>query len=294
MTARYPAVTALRQAGHPAAVVCELLGVCRSAYYADLAEPISSRKSGDEMLKPLVKEIFDEHKRRYGARRISKALAAREVVCGPRRVARLMKELELTAIQPRSFRPQTTQSRHGYEYSPNLLLEYEGPTDINQLWVGDITYIGLNPTGFAYAALLMDRYSRRVVGWNIDSHMREELVQEALTRALNAREPLPGLMHHTDRGGQYAGNKYRKTLRNFKIVQSMSRAANCYDNAFMESCFGTIKREIEVARYPSVAVAKQKLESFICYYNTRRIHSKLGYVTPLDFEQQAKKASRAV
>ena len=133
----------------------------------------------------------------------------------------------------------------------------------------------------------MDRFSRRIIGWAIDEHMREELACFALDMATKNRQPPHGLVHHTDRGGQYAGKKYRRQLSRFQMRQSMSRPANCYDNAFMESCFGTLKSELEMERYPNVEIARREIETYIRYYNTRRIHSSLEYVSPLDFEKRS-------
>src|SRR4029077_3338487 len=163
----------------------------------------------------------------------------------PRRVSRLLKQLGLQAIQPRSFRPRTTQSRHLLGYSLNLLLDAKPPSGINQVWLGDITFVPLAGARFAYLALLMDLYSRSIVGWELDEHMAEALVLAALRQAIAARQPAPVLIHHTDRGGQYAGGEYRQVLARARMEQSMSRPDNCYDNAFMESCFGTLKTELE-------------------------------------------------
>jgi transposase InsO family protein len=291
MTHVYPVVSSLCDLGFPVALVCDVLSVSRSAYYEQRQGGVSAHKEEDERLKPMISKVFWDNKRRYGARRIAKALAARDEACGPRRVTRLMQEMELVAIQPKSFRPRTTDSRHTLGYSPNLLLEAEDPSVINQLWVGDITYIPLAHSTFGYAALLMDRCSRRIVGWDIQTNMQESLVLAALQQAIRTRQPESGLIHHTDRGGQYAATTYRHKLEQFKMQQSMSRAANCYDNAFMESCFGTIKTELEMERYESIEIARKELEAYIRYYNTRRLHSSLDYSTPLEFEQSLASAS---
>ncbi len=155
----------------------------------------------------------------------------------------------MVGIQLRSFKPRTTDSRHTLGYSPNLLIDAPPPDGINQLRVADITYVPLVGGDFLYLAVLMDRLSRRIVGWDLQDHMRETLVITALRAAIRARRPKPGLIHHTDRGGQYAGEDYRKILARARMPQSMSRAADCYDNAFMESCFGTVKTELERTAY---------------------------------------------
>lgn len=277
-------ITQLHEAGFPLAVVCQTLGVQRAGYYAHLQGQLRPRAQEDARLRPLVQQIFCEHKRRYGARRIAAELAARGEVCGPDRVARLLKELGLQAIQPRSFRPRTTQSRHTLGYSPNLLLDRAAPDKINQVWLGDITYIPLAGARFGYLSLLMDLYSRRVVGWQLEEHMTERLVLAALRQAIRQRQPLPGLIHHTDRGGQYAGADYRRVLGRARMEQSMSRPDNCYDNAFMESCFGTIKTELEMERYADLPTARAEIQQYLCYYDRKRRHSSLGYLTPYEFE----------
>ena len=223
---------------------CRVLGINRTAFYSwKASEPTLSELHDDE-LAPIVSVIFRQHKRRYGARRIAAELKSMGHECDRRRVSRVMKTLNLKAIQPRSFVPKTTDSRHRLGYSPNLLLDAPAPTDINQLWVGDITYLPLAGGGFCYMAMLMDRFSRRIVGWKIDDSMAESLVLATLRSAIRSRRPHGGMVHHTDRGGQYAGCEYRRMLRRHQVQQSMSRADNCYDNSFMESCFGTIKTEL--------------------------------------------------
>jgi putative transposase len=169
-------------------------------------------------------------------------------------------------------------------YSPNLLLDFADPVKINELWVGDITYVPLIGNQFLYRATLMDRYSRRNVGWKLSDDMTESLVIAVLRQAIRDRQPSTGLIHHTDRGGQYAGNVYRKILRRADMQQSMSRAGDCYDNAFMESCFGTIKMELEMTEYENRRTALNEIRSYILYYNSERKHSSIGYLAPSQFE----------
>ncbi|NKB16472.1 MAG: IS3 family transposase [Sphingomonadales bacterium] len=268
--------------------VCEVLNASRSAYYAWRQDEACLRRRQDHRLRPEIRRSFWEHKRRYGARRIARELATLDQPCSRRRVTRLMKEMDLVAIQPRSFKPRTTDSRHSLGYSPNLLLEAPPPCGVNRLWVGDITYIPLVGGEFLYLALLMDQHSRRIVGWDLQDHMQESLVLAALRAAIALRQPPPGLIHHTDRGGQYAGGEYRQRLARARMVQSMSRAGNCYDNAFMESCFGTIKTELEVQRYENSHAARKEIHAYLRYYNTRRRHSSLGYLAPESFEAQSR------
>jgi len=236
-------------------------------------------------LAPLVRVIFKRHLRRYGARRITEELKEMGHSCDRRKVSKVMKTLKSKAIQPKSFVPKTTDSRHRLGYSPNLLLDAEAPISIDRVWVGDITYIPLKDGTFCYMAMLMDLFSRRIVGWHLDYNMTEQLVLKARRSAINERQPGVGLIHHTDRGGQYAGNEYRSLLRRANVKQSMSRPDNCYDNAFMESCFGTIKNELEMTDYHSKAKAKKEMSKYIRYYVHERRHSSLDYRSPAQFEQ---------
>jgi transposase InsO family protein len=265
------------------ALICEALDVSRSAYYVWLAAEPSLRERELDDLTPLIVAIFWRHRRRYGARRIAQELKDRSIVCSARRVAKVLKLQGLRAIQPKSFVPKTTESRHGLGYSPNLLLEAPEPARVDELWVGDITYLPLRGGGFCYLAGLMDRYSRDIVGWAIEPTMTESLTLAVLLQAIRGRQPKAGLIHHSDRGGQYAGTRYRATLRRAAMTQSMSRADNCYDNAFMESCWGTFKRELEIAEYESVATARKTIAEFVRYYRFERKHSSLGYLTPHQF-----------
>lgn len=235
---------------------------------------------------PFICDIFWQHKRRYGARRIAVEMQAIGRPCGVDRVAKLLKTQGLQAIQPQSFRPPTTDSRHALGFSPNLLQRSPPPNQLNRVWVADITYIPLKETAFAYLALVLDLCSRRVVAWSLAEQMTDTLVLEALQQAIRDRQPAPGLLHHSDRGGQYASHAYRAVLRRAEFRQSMSRAANCYDNAFMESCFGTIKTELEMTEYQHSRQARQDIASYLAYYNLDRRHSSLNYLSPAAFEHQ--------
>lgn len=268
----------------PLVSLCDVLEVSRAGYYAWHSEHETENQRRDRELMPLVCDIFWHHKRRYGARRIAVELNTRGFACGVDRVAKLLKMQGLQAIQPQSFKPATTDSRHTLGYSPNLLLKAPPPTDINRVWVADITYIPLRSHVFAYLSLMMDLCSRRVVAWSLADHMTETLVLDVLQHAIRARQPPPDLIHHSDRGGQYAGHAYRAVLRRAAMRQSMSRAANCYDNAFMESCFGTIKTELEMTEYDDCRQARSEIASYLAYYNTERRHSSLDYLSPAEFE----------
>jgi putative transposase len=260
------------------------LNLSRSAFYAWRQAKTTLREDHDQQLLPEVQRIFHKHRRRYGTRRIVEELRDQGQPCGRRRVAKLMKNQGLRAIQPKSFKPRSTESRHRLGYSPNLLPEAAETTGLNQLWVGDITYVPIQGHRFSYLAMLMDRYSRRIVGWHLSEDMSEALVLQALTKSIRTRQPGPWLIHHTDRGGQYAGATYRRVLKRAAMLQSMSRPDNCYDNAFMESCFGTIKTELEMTEYENHREAEYELREYIRYYNLERKHSALDYLTPAQFE----------
>jgi len=193
----------------------------------------------------MILDIFWRHRRRYGARRIAMDLAEMGEACGVARVAKLLEKQGLRAIQPKSYRPRTTNSRHRLGYNANLLKDRAAPSRINEVWVGDITYIPLRGGRFGYMSVLMDLYSRRIVGWEYQESMTDALVLASLRKAIRDRQPSAELIHHSDRGGQYASTEYRSVLRRAAMRQSLSAAADCYDNAFMESCFGTLKTELE-------------------------------------------------
>ena len=265
-------------------VVCDVLAVCRSAYYAWRSGEPSAREQREAALTPLIRAIFWKHQRRYGARRIAEELADHGEVCSPRLVARILRNQGLRAIQPKSFVPKTTDSQHHLGYSPNLILDTPDPCASNQLWVGDITYVPLRGGTFSYLASLMDRYSRNIVGWELAETLTDELTLAALRMAIRERQPAAGLVHHTDRGGQYASHRYRAMLRRAAMLQSMSRAGNVYDNAFMESCFGTFKTELEMTEYENHRSARREIAEYIDYYRSERKHSALGYLTPIQFE----------
>jgi putative transposase len=280
----YAAMAILVQS-FPTAVVCKILDVSRSGFYQWQSSGPSQRQMTDAGLAMHIRQIFIRNKRRYGARRIASELADYGIVCGVRKVAKILKNQGLKALQPKSFQPKTTDSRHRLGYSPNLILDTPGPTRSNQLWVSDITYLPLRQGGFIYLAAIMDRYDRDIVGWAISDTMNEQLTLSALKQAIRLRQPGPGLILHSDRGGQYASHRYRAVMKRALMLQSMSRAECCSDNAFMESCWGTFKREIQIAEYVSREHAKKAMAEYIHYYRHERKHSALDYRTPHQFQK---------
>lgn len=276
-------ITQLQQGGFEVQHLCDVLDVSRAAYYQWCSAVESPRASEDRALALLVRQVFQQHRRRYGARPIAIELQSQGYSCSRAKARKLLDQMQLVAIQPKSFKPRTTESRHRLGYSPNLLLEGVEVTACNQVWVGDITYIGLAQQ-FAYLAILMDLHSRRIVGWSLELNMTESLVLATLHQAIKIRQPKPQWIHHTDRGGQYAATRYREVLTRAQARQSMSRAGDCYDNAFMESCFGTIKTELEMSNYATFEIAQREIQDYVNYYNTIRRHSSLDYQSPTSFE----------
>lgn len=235
-----------------------------------------------------VIKAFSAHRRRYGIRRLLPELQDQGLKIGHYKVRGILRRHGLKAIQPRSFVPRTTDSRHPYGISPNLLSGQPFPVQINQVWVGDITYIPLKDNQWAYLAVWMDLFSRKVTGWQLADHMREELIVEAFKKALAGRCASKGLIVHSDRGGQYAGKKFRKLLESHNLQQSMSGKDNPYDNAFMESYFSRFKAELlQGGAFECLEDARTEIFEYIeMYYNPIRRHSSLGNISPGAFERQ--------
>jgi putative transposase len=261
--------------------MCRLAGVSRASYYRQLAAEEPEREELET--RAAIQEIALAHRRRYGYRRVSAELRRRGFAVNHKRVARMMREDNLLAIGRRKY-VLTTDSRHSLKVYVNLAARME-LTAINQLWIADITYIRLAGE-FVYLAVVLDRYSRRVVGWALDRSLAARLAVTALQRAIESRQPLPGLVHHSDRGIQYASRDYVELLKTHEITPSMSRAANPYDNAACESFMKTLKyEEIHCSQYHTLEELSANIEAFIDrYYNRERLHSALGYRSPAEFE----------
>jgi transposase InsO family protein len=279
------------KAEHSVADLCAMFDVARSGYYAWQTGGPSARQAADTALLADIQAIHAQHQERYGAPRIGHELQQRGQRHGTKRIARLMRADGLRGRCARRYVPRTTDSDHDQPIAPNRLAQAPAPSGPNQIWVSDFTYVKTEE-GWLYVAVILDLWSRRVVGWNASASLAAALVLVALRMAVQHRRPGPGLLHHSDRGVQYACADHRALLRAHQIEPSMSRAGNPYDNAAMESFMATYKRECvalaeERGGYATHAVATNDFFAFAeSYYNRERSHSALGYQSPVDFENQ--------
>lgn len=264
--------------------MCAVLGVSRSGYYAWRRRGPSARKMANQELLQVIRRIHQESRQTYGSPRIYQELRAAGIACSENRVARLMQEAGLYAKQRRRFR-RTTQRNKAHRVAPNLLRRGWQPQSPDQVWVADITYIATDE-GWLYLASIMDRFSRRIVGWALQERLTATLTRQALRMALAQRQPAPGLIHHSDRGSQYTEQSYRRLLQRHGALLSMSSTGNCFDNAHKESFFATLKTELVHRRhYHTRAEARTDIFYYIeGFYNSRRRHSALHYLSPQVFE----------
>jgi len=262
--------------------ICRTLGLPRSSYF-HAARPTETALA-DDHIGELIEEIFRRHRQCYGYRRIHRELRDHGIVCAATRVRRIMKERGLRALQPKNFKPRTSDGK-ATKPAPNLLLGKPLPDGINRVWAGDITFIP-TASGWLYLAIVIDLCSRRIVGWSLADHMRKSLVIGALSAALQARRIPEGLIFHSDRGSQYGSIAFRDLLRKENMKQSMSARANPYDNAWTESFMGTLKREmLRGGEFIDDGDARTEIFDYIeSYYNNKRKHSALDYITPKQFE----------
>lgn len=273
---------------HPIRLLCAILGVSPSGYYRWKKRPPSARRRRDAELAVLIAAAHRKGRGNYGAPRIVRELRDQGTRISQRRCARLMRELGLKGRKRHARKPRTTDSRHGRPVAANRLAEQPAPTGPNQTWVTDITYLRTGE-GWLYLAVILDLWSRRVVGWACAVTLHASLVLAALLRAISQRQPPAGLLHHSDRGSQYVDEDYLAALAHHHIERSMSRAANCYDNAFAESWFSSFKTETGLEEVVPATRREAELATFDyieTFYNPTRRHSSLGYLSPAAFEHQ--------
>jgi len=265
------------------------MNVSTSGFYDWKARPVNDMTSSikpEERLVAMIRTIQEQTDWTCGSRRLQRELRALGEEVGRRRIRRLLKENGLYSFHKKRFK-KTTDSKHSLGFSPNLLEQNFSVSAPNEVWVSDITYVWTGE-GWSYLATVIDLYSRRVVGWAYASHMRAELVIKALKRAIELRRPPSGMIVHTDRGSQYASAAYRELLRQHSLRQSMSGTGNCYDNAVAESFFASLKKECVSRRtFATRTEAFDAIHGYIeGFYNPRRLHSGLGYMSPINYEQK--------
>lgn len=263
--------------------MCRVLDISRSGYYAWKMRPVSSRDNKNTDLVDRIVKIHKQSRKTYGSPRITEDLKSQGIPCGKNRIARLMRKNGIMAKTKKKYRI-TTFSRHTRPVAPNLLKEW--PVDKpNTVWVSDITYVRTGE-GWLYLAVVLDIFSRHVVGWSMGERLCDDLVIRAFTKAVMKRGPYTPFIFHSDRGSQYASHRFKNLLFRHCITQSMSGKGNCYDNAFAESFFGTLKTELG-RRYPSKSTARQEIFEYIeVFYNRIRRHSALNYLSPVEYERR--------
>lgn len=277
----------LRRDHYPVRMMCRLLGISASGYYAWCTRPESTRAKQDRELIPKIRRVFEVSKGVYGSPRVHAELVAEGVTVGRNKIARLMRLERLRGCPKRRFRV-TTRRDPAHPVAKNLLQRNFEARQPNQRWAADMTYISTKQ-GWLYLAVVMDLFSRRIVGWSMSQRMGRHLVIGALRMAIEARRPGGHLIHHSDRGAQYTSDNFREELARHGIECSMSAAANCYDNAVVESFFGVLKRErVNRVRYRTRDEARADLFEYIeVFYNRKRRHGYLGNVSPADFEKRS-------
>lgn len=276
----------MEKAHFPIRLMCRVLGVSPSGYYAWCSRSMSARTQEDQRLIPLIEKIHRESRQTYGSPRVVRELRSQKESAGRHRVARLMRALGLKGLQPKRFRC-TTDSNHQNPVAENFLNRNFEAEDPDKSWVADITYIWTRQ-GWLYLAIVLDLFSRRVVGWSMASDLRTQLVLDALEMALGQRGPVSDLLFHSDRGSQYAAHEFQEALASAGIRCSMSRRGNCWDNAVAESFFATLKKElVHRSDWPTRAAARTAIFDYLeVFYNRQRRHSSLGYLSPVEFERQ--------
>jgi len=270
---------------HPINRLCLVFAVSRSGYYAWSQSTGAARARRDRELRAMIAAVHRQSRETYGSPRITAELRAQNEAVGRHRVARLMRLDGLRGRQQRRYRVRTTDSAHSHPIAPNRLATLPAPTQPNQVWVSDLTYVPTDE-GWLYVAGVLDRGSRYLVGWAMGSTLETAVPLAALMMALRRRKPTRGLIHHSDRGVQYASADYRAALAEHGLIASMSRQGNCYDNAVMEAFWSSLKNElVHRRRFATRAEARTAIFDYIeAFYNRSRRHSSLGYQSPLDYE----------
>ena len=278
---------------YPVTLLCKVMDVSRSGFYDYMQSHDNSPGDlvGDPGLEARIKAIFRLSRSSYGSRRMLRQLRSEGFRIGRYKVRRLMRDLGLKAKVRRRFKV-TTESRHSFPVAPNILERRFDVKEANKVWAADISYVW-TLEGWLYLAVVMDLYSRQIVGWALDKRIKKQLTLNALSMAYWRRKPLPGLLHHSDRGSQYACHDYQNRLGQYAMIPSMSRKGDCWDNAPTERFFRSLKTErLDGIRFPSRASARLEIVDYITYYNSLRLHSTLGYVSPMGYEkQQLRKAA---
>ena len=275
------------RADYPIRNLCQVLEVARSGYYYWNRGQASARELANAQLVQQIRTVYRANQGNYGSPRITKALGQSGQKYNHKRVERLMRLEGLKGARAKKKKVKTTDSEHEQPIAPNLLLNRPAPQKIDEVWVADLTYVR-TAEGWLFLAAVMDLYSRQILGWSLWQSMHAAGALQALSRALDKRGHPRGVIHHSDRGLQYACWEYRQKLRRYGLVASMSRKANCYDNAAMEAFWSTLKREAlpQSARWSKDQVRRVLFEYIESIYNRSRLHSSLGYQSPVDFEHQ--------
>ena len=270
---------------YPVTVLCRVMRVSRSGFYDYLHRYRSAPSMDALLLNNQIKAVFRQSRSSYGSRRIVKHLQSEGRQIGRYRVRRLMRELGLEARQPRRYKV-TTDSRHSFPVAPNILNRQFDVAEPDRVWTADITYVW-TLAGWLYLAVVMDLFSRQIIGWAMAKNIKKQLVMDALSMALWRRKPAAGLLHHSDRGSQYACHDYQKLLSDWHMVPSMSRKGDCWDNAPTERFFRSLKSErLDYCRFTDRKAAKMEILDYITFYNSSRLHSTLGYRSPMDYEKE--------
>ena len=272
---------------YPVTVLCRVMGVSRSGFYDYLHRfnrgPDKDPTQG--LLESRMRSIFKQTRGSYGSRRMMHKLKAEGYQIGRYKVRRLMRQLGLKAKAPRRYKV-TTDSRHGFAVAPNVLNRNFQTDSPNKAWTADITYVW-TLKGWLHLAVVMDLYSRQVVGWAMNKRIKKQLTLDALAMAYWQRKPASGLIHHSDRGSQYACHEYQKRIRQYGMIPSMSRKGDCWDNAPMERFFRSLKSErLSACRFETRSAARAEILDYITFYNADRLHSAIGYLSPMEYEKE--------